>query len=356
MKIKNIKLWLIGIFSALALLISPTHIYTDLSQAHCHLDVNNEYSNELELYHTSQPNILREKLETAITNAKDSILIMSYSLSDNKLIDLLNEKAEEGLDVTIIVNNKHMGPINIYGNQKLKVFTRLSGEGHMHHKIWVIDNKDVWIGSTNMSSSAFTSQENLMIKISSPELASFTRHEADVFQYGRKRTYSQPIIINDNGMEIEWCPLPHFDPTSPYSSNGIEKAVNTHGKLRLINLIRSAEKTIRVAVMAFTNPDLSNELVKAHSKGIDVAVHVAGPFGEIERYLQSYGIKVTAGSTNRLMHNKFMFIDSKILVNGSANWSRSAFSRNDESFLILSNISKNQISYMEEYWNHLVSN
>ena len=43
-------------------------------------------------------------------------------------------------------------------------------------------------------------------------------------------------------------------------------------------------------------------------------------------------------------------VDEKILVNGSANWTRSAFSRNGDCFLILHDLDDEQRKKMKKLW------
>ena len=65
------------------------------------------------------------------------------------------------------------------------------------------------------------------------------------------------------------------------------------------------------------------------------------------------GINVQINPKLGLMHNKFMYVDNTILVNGSANWSSSSFTRNDESFIVINKLTEEQQNYLDMYWNYL---
>ena len=71
---------------------------------------------------------------------------------------------------------------------------------------------------------------------------------------------------------------------------------------------------------------------------------------EAIKIIKASGIPVR---TVPFIHQKFMFVDNKTLLNGSPNWSMNAFSRNDESFIILYELSPEQVECMNEIWRGL---
>lgn len=302
-----------------------------------------------QLYHTAEEGRLRQSFEKAIIEAKKSILIFTFSFSDLNFIELVNQKAEEGIDVVIIIDKDHRELLLKYGNDKFKIVTRNIGEGRVHHKILVVDEKNVWLGSANFSTAAFSSQENFVVGFKSIAFAKALHYEADVFQ-GYQNRQEEPTVVETFGdQKISLFLLPHSD---PYYNN-IEKKINEKGKKQLLSLIRNATNSIKIAMMVWTDPELEKAVLDAHRRGVLVEVLLQDMLDVVAWNLKKEGIFVMANPNINFMHNKWMWIDEMILVNGSANWSRSSFSRNDESFIVIENLTEEQKSYLKNYWAYL---
>jgi len=107
----------------------------------------------------------------------------------------------------------------------------------------------------------------------------------------------------------------------------------------LINLLRSAQKTLDVCVFCITCADLVSVLVERQcNAGVEVRVitdseqlRVTG--SQIGK-LRTEGVKVRHDNTSYLMHHKFAIIDNETLLNGSFNWTRTAITGNHENLVI----------------------
>ena len=97
------------------------------------------------------------------------------------------------MKVTIVIDKEHLGEIQSKGSPDLEVVTRNEGEGHLHHKILVVDGKEIWIGSANFTTSAYETQENLMVRFVSAELGQYLHHEADVFRGTAEEKRTWPV-------------------------------------------------------------------------------------------------------------------------------------------------------------------
>ncbi|KAF3361777.1 putative cardiolipin synthetase [Chlamydiales bacterium STE3] len=303
---------------------------------------------DAKLYHTKDKKHLSVSIKESILHAEKSILIFAFSLSDSEIIAALNQKANEGLKVTVVIDRDHLGEIMSHRVPSIEIVTRATGEGHLHHKILVIDEKEIWIGSANFTKSAYETQENLMVRFVSAELAQYLNHEADVFRKNSYRSEHGPLPISLLNQEIYFCLLPH----DGFPPKKIEKSINDQSKQILIEKINQANTSIHIAMMVWTNNDLANAVIQAHKRGIKVQV-VAPDFGGNFLTLLSAGIEVKVNPKLSFMHNKLMCIDHNILVNGSANWSQSSFTRSDESFVIVEPMTSDQSEVFIEYWNHL---
>jgi cardiolipin synthase A/B len=276
-------------------------------------------------------NVCQDDLEKlfveAIQNAEHSIFLIIYSLSDEKLITALNKQAEKGLSVTVL----HDITTHQTGFQKLKMNVVNQGikrAGLMHQKILIIDQEKVWIGSANMTTDSLKLHDNLVIGVIHKDLASAIFHE---------KPYAH-FTIGEQNIEYWDCP-----------KKGKE------GLKRLVQLIDETEKTIKVAMFTWTHPELTAAVIRAHQRGVSVQiVHDSGQgsgvcLNTIEN-LRHVGIDVRLSSGLGLLHHKFAWLDDKILINGSANWTISAFTRNRDCFLILYTLAPQQKAKLHELW------
>lgn len=310
--------------------------------------LQSELTSQASLYYTQDRQTLGNSIKESIAQAKNSILIFTFTLSDAQIIDILNKKAEEGLSVTVVIDKDHMAEIVSKRSPKLEIVTRRSGEGHLHHKILVVDGRDIWIGSANFTTSAYVSQENMMVRFDSEELGTYLLSEVDAFRGTSNRSPHGPLQFSLTEQLIDFCLLPH----DGFPPKKIEKAINDQSKERLIQTIKNAKHSIKIAMMVWTNHDLTYAIIEAQRRGVKVQVLSQDLGGNIPQ-LKNAGIEVKVNPKFSLMHNKMMWVDDRILVTGSANWSQSSFTRNDESFIILEPMTEHQISLMNHYWSYL---
>jgi phosphatidylserine/phosphatidylglycerophosphate/cardiolipin synthase-like enzyme len=132
-----------------------------------------------------------------------------------------------------------------------------------------------------------------------------------------------------------------------------------HAAHQLIEMIGSAQKTIRVAMYTFTRKDFAEALARAKERGVDVEITLdkstsEGASREVVNYLMKRGITPKISNGEHLMHNKMMWIDRKDLAQGSANWTKQAFTQNEDSIMILYNLTEQQNKTLENMWRSLV--
>jgi phosphatidylserine/phosphatidylglycerophosphate/cardiolipin synthase-like enzyme len=108
---------------------------------------------------------------------------------------------------------------------------------------------------------------------------------------------------------------------------------------QIIWLIRAARASIDACVFTIADDRISDELVRAHQRGIKVRVvtdndksHDLG--SDVRRFARE-GISVKTDNSPSHMHHKFAIFDGKVLVNGSFNWTRSASQNNQENIVVM---------------------
>jgi len=128
---------------------------------------------------------------------------------------------------------------------------------------------------------------------------------------------------------------------------------------QLLYWINRANRSIHILIYSFTLDSVSDALIKAHSRGVDVKVVFEK--GQITKYseyqkLKAAGISVRNDTNPKLMHDKVMIIDGIILITGSYNYSMSAEKYNNENIIIILSDSIASI-YEEEFekiWNQSI--
>lgn len=262
----------------------------------------------------------------AITEAKSSILLIVYTLSDNKLIKALQDRVTSGVKVEVIVDKSSPS----CNHKKITGVAQRAialSSGLMHRKILVVDEEKVFIGSANFTLDSLYLDDNLFAAFSSKELA--------LAIYKMKE--SHPLI---GGQRVDFYPLPQY---------------KEHALDHLTLLLDSAQESIRVAMFTLTHPVLVEKVISAHRRGIDVSVVVDrksadGASKKSVETLARAGVPIALHLGGHTFHHKFALIDQKTFAFGSVNWTQAGFSKNEESLLIIEELAEEQIAKLKALW------
>lgn len=282
-----------------------------------------------------------------LNQAQQSILIVNYVFEDATIAEILNRKAAEGVDVIVVYDRDHSKNFISRLHPEIKKFTRARGDGHLHHKMIVVDREYNWISSANFN---IVNASNLAVVCVDRELAETLYQESYAINSLQARQNAQPYQTTIDGQRLELYLLPHNDPKNPKK---IETEMNEIAKQKLLTLIKQAKATIRVSMVVWTFKDCARELVVAKSRGVKVEVVGAAIDLEVLSILKQGGIPCRNTGTAPY-HHKWMLIDDQILWNGSANWSMNAFSRTDDSVTVVYDLKSEQCAFMEEVWQSLI--
>jgi hypothetical protein len=124
---------------------------------------------------------------------------------------------------------------------------------------------------------------------------------------------------------------------------------------QIINELKKAKKNITVAVYWFTNFELFESLMIKLNQGLEVSLIIHNDYinnRETGLNFQNFidnGGKFYFSDNYNPMHNKFCIIDSKVLINGSYNWTYYAEIRNSENILIIKRETKIIKAFIEEF-------
>jgi phosphatidylserine/phosphatidylglycerophosphate/cardiolipin synthase-like enzyme len=246
-----------------------------------------------------------------------------YGLTDPDILQLLHYKRAQGKQITIRSDRR--------GSPKLKKNVHVElyrGPGLMHRKLLIIDEKMVFIGSANCTTTSLKSHDNLVLGIEDRALASFCQRN------------SPPWVYSVPSLRVWKLP-----------EGGKEALQSSYA------LIHSAQNTIRVAMFTFTHMGLANALVAAKQRGVKVEVALDhytknGSSKKVAAFLAGHGIPIYESRGWQLLHHKWAVIDEKVLIGGSANWTESAFKKNKELLFILP-LSKELRYEMRNVWQEI---
>lgn len=295
-------------------------------------------STAAELYANQSNDDLTLNFSSAINSAKHSVLLLIYSLTDPEIISSLRKMGDQGLDVRVICDAKTSSYIDSKLGPNVTTIRRFS-PGLMHQKILVIDNEQIWLGSANMTTESLRLHGNLVAAMISPQMAKNITDKALTLKVeGRESLFShQNFTIGNQPIELWFLPD------------------NSGAIARLKSLMQSAKKSMQIAMFTWTRKDLAQEVINANQRGVKTEVvidHYAGKgaSAKIVKLLKKNGISVALSRGGPLLHHKFMYIDGTTLVNGSANWTKAAFTQNDDCFMIMHNLTVEQKAKMDKLW------
>ena len=276
------------------------------------------------LYANQTDDNLQRTFLKAIDSAESSITLYIYSLSDNRIITALQQKENEGVLVKVL----HDTTTYQKGFSKLSNTVAIKMRGLMHKKILIIDERTVWIGSANFTTASLKLHDNLVIGSVSPELAATIVAE------------KQHHHFTIGGQMTEFWSFPES------AKDGLD---------RLITLIGEATTSIRVGMFTWTHPDITDAIIAAALRGVDVEAVVDraqtnGTNKKSVARLVDSPVKVRINRGSELFHHKFVILDDHTLINGSANWTKSAFGRNGDCFLILHDLEEGQQKKLHRLW------
>eukprot|EP01099_Mayorella_cantabrigiensis_P003726 TRINITY_DN2814_c0_g1_i1.p1 TRINITY_DN2814_c0_g1~~TRINITY_DN2814_c0_g1_i1.p1 ORF type:complete len:230 (-),score=44.63 TRINITY_DN2814_c0_g1_i1:42-683(-) len=132
--------------------------------------------------------------------------------------------------------------------------------------------------------------------------------------------------------------------------------------VKFLRYINQAQKTLEVCVFTITCDEISNAVVEAHKRGVQVRVitddEQMNTQGSDIATFSSQGIPVVHDNSKFHMHHKFAIIDRNLLINGSFNWTRQAVLGNRENIVITASQSliTSFHSHFEKMWQLYATN
>ncbi len=292
------------------------------------------------------------RLIEKINAAKTSIHIASFEFDLTPVAEALIAAKQRGVDVRWVTDDENglaadeepgRGQFAMLQNAGIEVRSD-DRSALMHNKFWIFDGQIVWTGSTNITENGIFKQDNNVIVIQSPELATIYEREFQEMWNGEfgptspSQLGNQAVMINGSGIAVIFT---SEDPA-------LEQAI--------IPMVGSATKSIRFLAFSFTDYPLAEAMIKRSQSGVDVSgvfenVGSDTDAAELDT-LYCAQVPVRRDGNPSFMHNKVIVVDERYVITGSLNYSTNAEESNDENVIIIDNpeIAKLYLQDFERIW------
>lgn len=280
---------------------------------------------------------VEQQLVAAIDSAQRSIDAALFELDLQSVTDaLLRAHRERNVRIRMVMDDDHgIDDEDATVDQLVRAGIPVRSDERgalMHHKFLIIDGSQVWMGSLNFKYSETYNNNNNALLVRSSRLAQnyqgefnemfengvFTRR-GDVISPTRqitiRTTSGQSVLIET-----------YF---SPEDGNIIVG--------RLVELIGSAQSSVRIMAFSFTLPEIANAMIERFNQGVDV-IGLFETTGSLQGQmipLLCAGVPVKQDGNPNILHHKVIVIDGKIVATGSFNFSGSARDDNSENMLVI---------------------
>jgi phosphatidylserine/phosphatidylglycerophosphate/cardiolipin synthase-like enzyme len=271
-----------------------------------------------------------QKVVGIIDGAKTSVDISQFTFSVSEIADAVERAHDRGVKVRLAIDSGQNVPdsrakqLEQKGIEVHYVAGKPSGNatGLLHAKFVIVDGDTLLTGSNNFSSTGTTINEENSILL---------RNGTD-----------NPVL---RGMACHFEAIWNSDYAGAGAcSNAVVAFSPSSAPIKLIkNQLRAAKTSIDVIMHHFTFTDLVKELRNAAQRGVRVRVllnlttreeHQGNVWNELVAAGGQIRYKQVNESQYQLMHHKLAIVDGRVLIDGSGNWSGSAFFNNFENYAL----------------------
>ena len=266
----------------------------------------------------------------AIETAQSSIDIAMYNLNLREVEQALRNAHRRGVNVRLIVESDALDGLVLRSLKSSGIPVVSDGrESLMHNKFMVIDNRQVWTGSLNLTDNGVTEDRNNLVRLDSPSIAKYyTQEFEEMYTEGIFGSSSPSSSANDGTCEVASVPVGvYFSP-----DDGVMEII--------LQEVYGAREEVVFLGYSFTSDPLAQALVEKALQGVRVmgvfdSDMVVANTGSDYEWLLDAGLPVCRDGEAGLMHHKVIIIDRQVVITGSYNFTASAERYNDENILVL---------------------
>ncbi len=263
----------------------------------------------------------------ALKQAGQAIHLSVYGITDPDILAILIQKTEQGLPVYVEYDPSASSSLKKL--LPLADVNPVKSKGLMHRKIILIDQAQIFLGSANLTLSSLRHHDNLILGLYHPSLAAFLQHPtATHFSFPLKEQQGELFLLPD-----------------PQKT----------GLKQLLESIHTAQTSISVAMFTLTHAEIAQALIQAQQRGVKVTIAVdyytaKGASRKTIESMETAGIEILKSQGRQLLHHKWAVIDDRLLIMGSANWTKAAFSKNQDFLFFLFPLTTKQTRFLHKLW------
>jgi cardiolipin synthase len=284
-----------------------------------------------------EPDMGREPLLQAITQARSSVDMVMYGLTDLAFVDALRDAQNHGKVVRVLLQHY---PYKA-DDENLKAIKQLQADKiHLvwpdgdfkltHQKTFLVDRQTAIVMTFNLTHSTFKNERNFALVIHDDPLTQEIQQVFDADWQHKPIKPQQPRLI--------WSP-----------DNSREK---------LLALIRSAKSSIRIYAEGLNDYETVGALAKAARNGVKVEILTSLPRNNDRPskkwdYLRNAGV-IIGYDQEYMIHAKVIMVDHEQAVLGSINLTRASINDNRELSVLTRepNVIKQLEAVFERDWQH----
>lgn len=276
-----------------------------------------------------EPDDGEQVITNAIANAQKSIWLEMYILSDRNVIRALEEAANRGLDVRVMLEPHPIGAgsspsktLDLLAASGVKTQFTSSSFSLTHEKCMILDGNTVYIMTSNFSRAALGG--------SSGSSGSRNREYGIIDAFAQDVTASEAIFIADwNRSEVQFN-----------DSNLVVSPINSRNAFT--TLIGSAHSTLMIEAEEMNDSEIEQDITNAAQHGVQVEVilpAVNSSSGDSNSQgiatIKQSGVQVRE-DPHLYMHAKIIVVDNRVAFVGSENISSQSLDQNRELGILVS--------------------
>jgi cardiolipin synthase A/B len=297
-------------------------------------------ANNLQMY--IEPDAGVTPVTNAIRAAQHSVWLEIYILTDTPVINALEDDANRGLDVRVMLDPH---PLGFSSTSVQETLDKLKAAGI----------------KTNTANPAFAFTHAKFMLIDGSALFLMTSNFSQAALGGSKSATNREYLLDDSGtqdvQEAQSIFTNDWNRTTPALSDANLVVSPVNARSKLLALINSARSSLSIEDEEMLDTQSENAMAQAASRGVKVEVVLPAPSGSSDSsaagiaFLRKANVSVREDS-KLYIHAKLVLVDGGKAFVGSENFSSTSLDKNRELGLVIADptiLQALQTTFMTDY-------